>query len=303
MENNAKPFLKWAGGKKQLLVEIDKRLPPQMERGEITRYIEPFVGGGAVFFHVMNKFDFDDSYIYDVNEELVVTYTVVKNDVDKLIGLLGSLQETYSEIGNPEKKLFYYKIRDQLNKERDTFNYKEYSRCWIERAAQLIFLNRTCYNGLFRVNSNGYFNVPYGRYNNPRILDSENLESVSNVLQNTQIHGGDFTTCEPFADEKSFVYFDPPYRPLNKTSTFTSYSKEPFDDGEQLRLAQFYRSIDTKGTKLMLSNSDPKNEVSDDDFFDQAYAGFRVERVLARRSINSKAHKRGPVREIIVTNY
>ena len=303
MENNAKPFLKWAGGKKQLLEEFDKRFPPELENGEITRYIEPFVGAGAVFFHVMSKFDFEESHICDANEELVVAYSAIKNDVSKLIDMLNSIQELYSDQLDQEKEIYYYEIRDELNKARDLFNYDKYSMKWIKRAAQLIFLNRTCYNGLFRVNSKGYFNVPIGRYKKPRIVDAENLENVSVALQNTCIHKGDFETCESLADESSFIYLDPPYRPLSRTSAFTSYSKNSFDDGEQRRLAEFYRNIDSKGAKLMLSNSDPKNENPEDKFFDELYAGFNVERVLARRSINSKAHKRGPVREIIVTNY
>ncbi|MDK2893193.1 DNA adenine methylase [Methanohalophilus sp.] len=303
MTNNAKPFLKWAGGKKQLLEELDKRFPAELESGEITRYIEPFVGGGAVFFHVMNKFDFEDSHICDVNEELIVAYSVVKNDVEKLIEMLDSLQSLYYDTPDQEKEIFYYEIRDELNKGRNSFNYKKYNQKWIKRAAQLVFLNRTCYNGLFRVNSKGFFNVPFGRYKNPRILDAKNLRNVSDVLQNTQIHLGDFTICESLADENSFVYLDPPYRPLSRTSSFTSYSKDSFDDGEQFRLADFYRKIDAKGARLMLSNSDPKYENPEDDFFDEMYSRFNIDRVLARRNINSKGHKRGPVREIIVTNY
>ncbi|MBP2030308.1 DNA adenine methylase Dam [Methanohalophilus levihalophilus] len=200
MEISARPFLKWAGGKKQLLGEFDKRFPPEIESGKIQRYIEPFVGGGAVFFHVMNKFDFEEAHICDVNEELIVAYSSIKNDVDKLVDKLDSLQIAYSGTEGQEKENFYYEIRTELNEDKDSFNYEKYSRKWIERASKLIFLNRTCYNGLFRVNSKGYFNVPFGRYKNPKILDAANLERVSETLQNTEIHRGDFTICEPLAD-------------------------------------------------------------------------------------------------------
>jgi DNA adenine methylase len=303
MTRNAKPFLKWAGGKKQLLGEIGKRLPPELESGEVTRYVEPFVGGGAVFFHIVNRFDFGEIHICDVNEELIVAYSVVQNDVAGLIDMLASLQQAYGDTAPSGKEEFYYGIRKEFNKDRDSFNYDRYGRKWVERAAQLIFLNRTCYNGLFRVNSGGYFNVPVGKYKNPGIVHAENLKMVSSALQNVRIHRGDFTICESLIDENSFVYLDPPYRPLNGTSTFTSYSKDAFGEQEQIRLAEFYRHADSRRARLMLSNSDPGNENPADDFFDRLYSGFNIERVLARRNINSKSHRRGPVSELIITNY
>ena len=168
---------------------------------------------------------------------------------------------------------------------------------------QTIFLNKTCFNGLFRVNSKGGFNVPFGDYVNPKICHEENLRSVSKILQNTTILRGDFTESRNFIDSNTFVYFDPPYRPLNKTSNFTSYSKFEFTDDEQLKLATFFNEMSQKDVKMLLSNSDPKNEEPDDDFFENAYQTFNINRVLASRAINSKAEKRGKINEIIVTNY
>ncbi len=301
--SNAKPFLKWAGGKKQLLTEFDKRFPNELKSGEIRRYVEPFVGGGAVFFHVTQIFHFDECHIFDINEELILTYKVVKKDVDDLIEILETLASEFLKLNNKKRESFYYSVRGQLNDKKNKIDFIEYNNNWIERAAQIIFLNRTCFNGLFRVNSNGEFNVPYGKYKNPRILNKDNLKKASNVLGNTQIHLGDFTDCKPFVDNNTLVYFDPPYRPLNPTSSFTSYSKDNFNDNGHIRLAKFYRTLDGKGAKLMLSNSDPKNEKPDDDFFEELYSGFEIKRVSARRVINCNGEKRGAINELIITNY
>jgi DNA adenine methylase len=167
----------------------------------------------------------------------------------------------------------------------------------------MLFLNRTGYNGLFRLNSKGEFNVPCGLYNNPRILDAENLRNVSRLLNQVSIQYGDFEEVGGFVDEKTLVYFDPPYRPLSDTAHFTAYSKDLFDDRQQLRLAEFYRRLDTKGGKLMLSNSDPRNVDEDDDFFEQAYNGYRIERLKAKRNINRDPEKRGPISELLILNY
>ncbi|NJN44832.1 MAG: Dam family site-specific DNA-(adenine-N6)-methyltransferase, partial [Anaerolineae bacterium] len=173
----------------------------------------------------------------------------------------------------------------------------------VKRTAQLIFLNKTCYNGLFRVNSKGEFNVPHGSYKNPTICDVENLNAVAEILQRTTILCGDFEISQKFIHSKSFVYFDPPYRPLNKTSNFTAYDVKPFDDMEQERLANFYRLLDKTGAKLMLSNSDPHNQDKKDDFFDHLYDGFKIHRVKASRMINSKSEGRGQITELLITNY
>jgi DNA adenine methylase len=167
----------------------------------------------------------------------------------------------------------------------------------------MIYLNRTCYNGLYRLNSVGVINVPFGRYANPRLLDEKNLCAVSRLLQGVSITCGDFTVIEPQVDAATFVYFDPPYRPISKTAHFTSYSQHNFDDAEQARLANFFRHLDGQGARLMLSNSDPHHLDPEDDFFERAYAGYRIERVQAGRNINSQSQKRGPISELVILNY
>lgn len=299
----AKPFLKWAGGKNQLLEEFEKRLPRELREGKLSTFVEPFVGGGAVFFELNNVFDFQECHIFDINEELFFAYTVVRDDVDSLINHLGELESRFLSRDETSRKEFFYHIRDEFNQTKAEVNPNRFESSWTNRVAQLIFLNRTCFNGLFRVNSRGEFNVPFGRYKNPTILNADLLIVDSEVLQNTKIHWGDFESAAPHISETSFVYFDPPYRPLNQTSSFTSYSKNGFNDDEQRRLARFFATCDRAGARLMLSNSDPKNIDPDDDFFDTLYADYRIERVPAKRMINSDRTKRGEINEIIVTNY
>lgn len=303
----AKPFLKWAGGKKQLLEEFDKRFPRGLRTGEITKYVEPFVGGGAVLFYILNKFKFKECHIYDINEELILTYSVVKNNVESLIDELKLLESTFLQLDDDKRKDFFYSIRDKFNESKKNIDFSFFNPLWISRAAQIIFLNRTCFNGLFRVNSKGEFNVPFGKYKNPRILNGANLRCVSIVLANVEIHLGDFEDCQGILDERTFVYFDPPYRPISKTSSFTSYSKDAFDEKSQIRLSEFYKKMDLKGVKLMLSNSDPKNEKPEDHFFENNYLSsgskIRIDRVPAKRMINSKSEGRGAINELIITNY
>jgi len=299
---SAKPFLKWAGGKKQLIEEFYKRFPNGLITGEIDKYIEPFVGGGAVFFYTIQKFNLTECHIYDANEELILAYKVVQNDVDRLIGILKKLEFEFLNLNEEARKEYFYRIRVKFNENKSEIDFSQYHYNWINRAAQLIFLNRTCFNGLFRVNSKGQFNVPFGRYKNPKISNEDVLRNASIVLKNVKINLGDFTDCETIVNDKTFVYFDPPYRPLNKTSSFTSYNKDSFNDFEQQRLAKFYKKLDAKGAKLMLSNSDPKNEDPNDNFFDELYSDFIIERVLAKRMINCKGEKRGVIRELIITN-
>jgi len=298
-----RPFLKWAGGKGQLLGEFEARLPRAVREGRVSAYVEPFAGGGAVYFHITSKYAFDECHIFDTNEDLILAYTVVRNDVDDLIEVLRGMETTYLNLDAKKREEFYYTVRREYNEERSSIQLNNYSKAWVQRAADLIFLNRTCFNGLFRVNSEGSFNVPAGRYRNPKILHEELLRSDSELLENTGIHHGDFSSCAPFVDEKTFVYFDPPYRPLNRSSSFTSYSKGGFGDDEQRRLAAFFRDLDARGAMLMLSNSDPKNQDPSDNFFDELYAGYCIERVPARRMINSNADRRGEINEVIITNY
>ncbi|RPI37617.1 MAG: DNA adenine methylase [Methanoregulaceae archaeon] len=299
----ARPFLKWAGGKTQLLDEFAKRLPVELKGKKITKYVEPFIGGGAVYFYLNRNFNFDTCYICDVNEELILSYRVIQKSVKKLIAELETLQEDYLSKNETKREEFFYEIRDEFNKNLPEINFKKYSTGWIERTARIIFLNRTCYNGLFRVNRKGEFNVPFGGYKNPDILNEENLKDVATLLKTTTILLGDFTRCKKFVDTHTFVYFDPPYRPLNQTSSFTSYSKDGFSDSDQIRLVEFFRELDAKGAKIMLSNSDPRNENPDDTFFDDLFSEFYIERVPAKRMINCNGSRRGSINELIITNY
>lgn len=300
---SAKPFLKWAGGKGQLLDAIESNLPVEFSNGSIDKYFEPFIGGGAVFFHLSNKYPFEKIYISDFNRELIISYKVVKEKVEPLIDVLKNIENNYLSLSSGERKEYFYSIRNEFNRNITIINFDSFDLAWIERTAQLIFLNRTCFNGLFRVNKQGEFNVPFGKYKNPRICDKDNLQKVSLLLQDTIIERGDFTIFTEFIDESSFVYFDPPYRPINSSSSFTSYSMQNFDDTEQLRLAEYFRLLDEKKAKLMLSNSDPKNINESDDFFIDAYKGFNIESVQASRNINSKGNKRGKISELLITNY
>ena len=303
IEKQAQPFLKWAGGKTQLLAQIESFFPDELLKGSITKYIEPFVGGGAVFFKVANTYFIQEFFISDVNPELILAYKTIQKNIEDLISCLWEKQETYLALTEEERKIFFYQVRTDYNLKRNQMNFDTYSSHWIERTAQLIFLNRTCFNGLFRVNSKGEFNVPFGRYKKPRICDSDNLRRVSQILEKTTIQQGDFTKAQEFVDPNSFVYFDPPYRPISKTSNFNAYSQQTFNDSEQLRLRDFFQSLDQKGVKLLLSNSDPKNEDQNDDFFEDAYSDYRIERVKAARNINSKGSKRGKIKELLIMNY
>ncbi|HEX3013408.1 MAG TPA: Dam family site-specific DNA-(adenine-N6)-methyltransferase, partial [Methanobacterium sp.] len=189
------------------------------------------------------------------------------------------------------------------NKQIENFNYNSFNDEWIERVTYLIFLNKTCFNGLFRQNKKGEFNVPFGRYKNPSIYNENNIIQVSKALKNTEIFYGDFTSSSKYIEKGSFVYFDPPYRPLNRTSSFTKYSKDGFFDEDQIRLSKFFDEMDKKEAYLMLSNSDPKNKDINDHFFDELYKNYNINRVHAKRHINSNASKRGEINELIITNY
>ena len=321
MEDTARPVLKWAGGKRQLLGVIDEHLPSEVKNGEVTKYVEPMVGGGAVFFHMKEKYGttITDYFISDYNWDLFILYRVIQARVKDLISELEILAKEYlplppTQKGDKEGERIsmYMRIRDEYNedeweKERYLSNgvgfRKKLTDRWIRRAAMTIFLNRTCFNGLYRVNSSGKFNVPHGRYNNPDIVDKQNLQAVSNALQGVNISVGSYVDNLAMVDDKTFVYFDPPYRPLPDTPSFTDYHKAAFGDNEQIELAELFSELDEKGAKLMLSNSDPKNTDENDEFFDDIYSEFTIHRVNARRAINSDGKGRGEITEILVTNY
>lgn len=297
MNSKAKPFVKWAGGKSQILNKLSNMLPQEIRDGKIKTYIEPFVGGGAMLFEVLQNYSINRSIIIDVNKELINCYRCIKADVQSFICVLQNLEDCYLSLNEDSRSTFYYEVRSRYNSVQLNGNLD------FEKAADFIFLNHTCFNGLYRVNKNGEFNVPFGKYKNPKICDAENLINVSNLLQNTEILYGDYSLCDDYVTSNTLIYFDPPYRPLTAGQSFVGYAKNGFGDEDQQRLCAFYRKADAKGAKLMLSNSDPKNTNPEDDFFDKLYEGFSIKRIYAKRMINCQADKRGDITEIVVTNF
>lgn len=266
-----------------------------------SSYVEPFVGGGSVLFRMLELFEFDTVHVSDLNPELMLCYRTIREDAGAVADHLLSLSEMYPSDKEGQKAV-YYSIRDEWNAGVGKEGQIEGGDV-ATRAAKTIFLNKTCFNGLFRVNKSGLFNVPCNYTKRPSLSTKAELLEVQEALQGVNIRVAGFEECEGLVNEGSFVYFDPPYRPLSATSGFVSYSKEDFDDDDQRRLAELFQRLDAKGARLMLSNSDPRNANPDDDFFDELYSGFRVDRVMARRSINSVGGGRGEITEIIVTNY
>ncbi|MEB3120876.1 MAG: DNA adenine methylase [Snowella sp.] len=301
--NVIKPILKWAGGKGQLLEQIAKHLPQELIEGKIDCYIEPFIGGGAVFFWVAQNFNIREFYLSDINQELILLYKTIQKDVNSLIEELKKIENEYLILNEEKRKIYFFNKRNSYNDFKNQIDLKNFERSWFTRSAEIIFLNRTCFNGLFRVNKKGSFNVPFGNYKNPRICNTNNLLLASKLLQKATIQYSDFTQIQNLATPKTFVYFDPPYRPLTKTASFKSYSQFDFNDDEQKRLASFYQKLDHQGTKLMLSNSDPKNIDKNDNFFDELYSDFTINRIQANRMINSKTSRRGAISELLITNY
>lgn len=300
----AKPFLKWAGGKTQLLDQFENFYPLELYTGKLNKYIEPFVGGGAVFFHIIQKFNFEYAYISDINKDLVLAYRCIQKKPAELINYLEIYQKEHNKRDRLEQKKFFLEIRQKYNQEKENINYKLLSKKEIERIAQLIYINKVCFNGLFRLNSKGDFNVSFGDCKKPKIVDSENIYLVSKCLNNTEIKIASYEKCFKLADPKTFIYFDPPYKPLSKTSNFTTYGGKEFKDNEQIKLSSFFNKLDKiKKSKLMLSNSDPKNENPTDTFFDTTYENFFVNKVFANRIINSNSEKRGKITEVLITNY
>lgn len=296
INNEAKPFLKWAGGKGQLLTEIGKYYP-FAEKKHIKKYAEPFVGGGAVLFDVLNKHTVDEVYISDINAELINTYITIRDNSDELISRLKAMESNYLAKDADARKKAYLEARARFNAlKRDGIRDAE-------AATLMIFLNRTCFNGLYRVNKAGDYNVPMGAYKNPQICNEDNLLNVSKKLQNTNIVCGDYKDSASFIDDKTFVYFDPPYRPLTKTANFTSYTEQLFDDNKQLELANFVQDLDNKGALIVISNSDPKNTDENDNFFDDAYSKQNIRRVAANRMINRNSDARGKINELLISNF
>lgn len=293
-----RPFVKWAGGKGRLIQQLSNFYPFELKNGKINKYVEPFVGGGAVLIDILQKYDVKEAYAFDINIDLINCYNVIKTSVEELIEKLDKIEKEYLKLESEERQIYFYDIRKEYN------SYKiEKEEINVKRAAEFIFLNRTCFNGLYRVNRSGEFNVPCGKYKNPTICDAKNLRNLYKLLKNVVFQYGDYKTSGKYIDNNTFVYFDPPYRPLSITSGFTSYTKEDFNDENQKELANYYRDLSSKNAKLMLSNSNPKNTNKEDNFFEEIYKGFYINEVSAKRMINANSKGRGEISELLITNY
>lgn len=295
-EGQPRPFLKWAGGKSQLLPEI-RKIYPEGLGDTVTRYAEPFLGGGAVLLDILSTYRLEAVYASDTNGELINAYCCVRDRLEELLERLHRMEAEYLPLDTQARKDFYYQVREQFNGGRQSGPVDG------ERAALLLFLNRTCFNGLYRVNARGEFNVPMGAYKNPAICDEDNLRRVSGLLQGVELVCAPYTQAGGFADGRTFLYADPPYRPLNQTSSFTAYTQNAFGDEQQRELAFFLRELAGRGVRVAASNSDPHNTDPQDDFFDELYAGCTIRRIAASRMINSDAAARGKVSELLITTY
>lgn len=292
----AKPFIKWVGGKTQLIEQLDAQLPADFGNWENVTYIEPFVGGGAMLFYMLQRYpNIQHAIINDINPDLATCYRTVRDMPQELIESLQDIEGSYLALQSEDsRKDFFMAVRERYN---------EKNLDPIENTTKFFFLNRTCFNGLYRVNKKGLFNVPFGKYSNPTICDPETILKDSELLQRVEILDGDFEATFGHANGNTLFYFDPPYRPLSDTSSFNDYAKEAFNDDAQIRLKEYCDRINEAGFKFMLSNSDCKGKNEEDNFFDALYAGYQIERVWASRSINSNPTKRGKLTEILVHNY
>ena len=292
----AKPFIKWVGGKSQLLGQLETLLPVDLGKRENLTYIEPFVGGGAMLFYMLQTYkNIRRAVINDINSDLTTCYKVVRDFPSDLIQILSSIQDEYYIINNEDaKKEYYLHVRN-------LYNEKQVNP--VENTAFFFFLNRTCFNGLYRVNKAGKFNVPFGRYTRQLICDSETILADSELLQNVEILTGDFEQTFGYIEQETFFYFDPPYRPLSTTSSFTDYAKEAFNDAAQIRLKEFCDRLHRMNVSFMLSNSDCLGKDGTDRFFDDLYTEYDINRVWASRCVNANGSKRGKLTEIVVNNY
>lgn len=292
-----KPFLKWAGGKAQLIPDILALLEARSSGWREFTYIEPFVGAGAILFAVLDRFpNLSKVVINDVNPVLVNAYEILKSDPENLIAQLEGIQEEYYGLKDLEsQKNFFFETRDRFNALAPSDK--------LPKTVLFLFLNKTCFNGLYRVNRQGLFNVPFGKYKKPSICNRENLIAVHQSLQKVEILQGDFSQTFDRAEGNTIFYFDPPYKPIKETSAFTAYVKESFDDGEQIRLKAFCDRVNESGHSFIVSNSDVTNFDPSDRFFDDLYQNYIIQRVKARRNINSKADERGEISELLISNF
>lgn len=287
----AKPFIKWVGGKTQLIEQLEALLPADFDEWKDVTYIEPFVGGGAMLFYMLRTHsNIRTAVINDINSDLITCYKVVRDNPSELVEALQAIQAEYFALtSEDERKAFFMQRRDEFNTKALDL---------LRNTTLFFFLNRTCFNGLYRVNKAGVFNVPFGRYANPTICDRKTIFADSKLLKNVEILTGDYTATLAHAKGRTLFYFDPPYRPLNNTSSFNDYTKEAFNDLAQIRLKTFCDTVASSGYHFMLSNSDCQ-----DGFFDDLYSQYEIDRVLASRSVNANASKRGKLTEILVHNY
>ena len=278
-----KPFIKWVGGKTQVLTQIDYYLPDNM----MSKYVEPFLGGGSMFFHLSNKFNFDNIILNDLNKQLINCYQIIKENHIYLIDSLTKIEKEFND--SDDKLKFYLHIREKYNNEDITLN----------SAVYFIFLNKTCFNGLYRVNKKGLFNVPFGKYEKIKLFEKENIINISKKLQNVTLLSMDYNNIIEYIDNDTFVYLDPPYRPISKTSSFSNYQNNGFNENNQIQLSDFCKNINLKSGKFMLSNS-----FVNDDFYEKYYLDFAtINEIKAKRSINSKGTNRGEISEVLILNY
>ncbi len=283
---NVKPFLKWVGGKRKLIPHLEVKFPAYIKNNEFT-YVEPFLGGGAMFFYLISKYSIKKAYLNDLNDKLIDCYKNIRDHGDNLVRQLKKLEKDY--YSSKDKKLFYLERREEYNN----------SKLSVNKSALLIFLNKTGFNGMYRENSKGEYNIPFGEMNNPLICNSELILNISNILNNNDVEFSSKSFENILINEKNiFYYLDPPYRPISKTSDFTSYTKNKFDDELQFKLKKYCDKINEKDNFLMQSNS-----FSEDNFFQKLYSEMNIKKIYASRSISADGSKRGKAKEIVITNY
>lgn len=297
-ENTIKvtPFVKWAGGKAKLIPQIEQHIFEHLTLDDIDTYVEPFIGGGALFFYLCSKFNIKNKVISDVNKELINCYQVIKENHTKLLAELETIQIFYNSLEDlEEKKEHFYYIRSEFNKNIQNIEYDK-----IQQAVYFIYLNKIGFNGLYRVNKKGLFNVPFGQRIKTSLFDKKNIENIAQILKDTTILHGDYQETRQFANKNTLFYFDPPYRPISTSSSFTSYTESSFNDKNQIALKEFCDEIKEQGAKIVLSNSDPIPNDPEDTFFDDLFKSYDIFRIQANRAIGAKGSSRGKVSEILV---
>ncbi|WP_337480047.1 DNA adenine methylase [Prevotella sp.] len=296
MKTIAKPFIKWVGGKGQLIEQLEAKLPADFDNWDNATYIEPFIGGGAMLFYMLQQHpNIKRAVINDINPDLITCYRTVRDNVELLIPALRDIQAEYHALSDMEAK------REMFMAVRQSYNEKNLDP--IENTVKFFFLNRTCFNGLYRVNKRGLFNVPWGKYIQPQICDEYTLRTDSELLKRVEILEGDFEDTISYAEGNTLFYFDPPYRPLSDTSSFNDYTKDAFNDDSQVRLKEFCDHVNVDGHCFMLSNSDCKGKNEADNFFEVLYANYYIDRVMASRNVNANGAKRGKISELLIRNY